>query len=302
MGVMMYSLCVNNRNEKLHFHIIVDDSVTKQQKAELKTVISDDAEISFYLINIEDIRQYLIVKIENFPIPIYYRLLVAKILPADISKVLYLDADMIVRKDLSELWNTRLDNVAVAGVPNQSDCGQYWKRLEYPKEQGYFNSGVLLINLEYIRKHNLTEDFIDFIKNSPEKLLCPDQDVLNKILKDRKILLPVRFNAQDGFYRVSSESIYGNRKEFETDIEDPYIVHYTKDKPWSSICNHPLRNLYYIYKNETIWSKNNFMERFKYNKIERSLILRIKIYIASVVGSMINKQEEIAYKEIHLDR
>lgn len=303
LGVMMHSLCVNNEKEMLHFHIIVDDTVTEQQKNELKTVVPKDGTIDFYLINIESIRQYLVVKVENFPVPIYYRLLMAKILPETVHKVLYLDADMIVRHDLAELWNTSLEDMAVAGIPNQSDCGQYWNRLGYPKESGYFNSGVLLLNLDYIRKHDLSASFIAYIKQNPEKLLCPDQDVLNFVLRDCKVQLPIRYNAQEGYYRELPESVFGDINEFEKDVNNPYIVHYTKEKPWMTSCSHPLKKLYYIYKAETIWATNEYMEHFKYKTIPMPLSLRLKTLIAKVIGMAVNKEgEKIVYKTINLER
>ena len=264
LGVMLHSLCVNDEGgHELHFHIIVDDTVTKRQKEELQSVVSEKGDICFYLINIENIKEYLVVKVENFPIPIYYRLLVAKILPETVHKVLYLDADMIIRHDLSELWNVPLVEKAVAAIPNQSDCSQYWERLGYEKNLGYFNSGVLLFNLDYIRKHHLTTKFIDYIKENPEKLLCPDQDVLNYVLRNCKVTLPVRYNAQEGFYREPPEHVFGDADEFEKDIQDPYVVHYTKEKPWAKDCRHPLKNLYYFYKTSTPWADSVVMENFQ---------------------------------------
>ena len=299
LGVMLYSLCVNDNGNELHFHIIIDDTVTEQQKEELLTVVTGKGDISFYLINIENIKKFLIVKVENFPIPIYYRLLVAKILPTTIRKILYLDEDMIVRHNLSELWNMPLEEVAVAAVPNQSDCGRFWERLNYEKSNGYFNSGVLLLNLDYIRTHHLTDSFIDYIKNYPERLLCPDQDVLNFVLKDSKLTLPVRYNAQEGFYRVPPENVFGNVDEFIEDILNPYVVHYTKDKPWAKDCKHPLKNLYYYYKAFTPWIDNDFMEHFKHKRVKKSPITNAKLLILSRLRT--KKKSEIIYRRIDLD-
>ena len=302
LGVMLHSLCVNDGGNELHFHIIVDDTVTKQQKDELLSVVTGKGDVCFYLINIENIKKYLVVKVENFPIPIYYRLLVAKILPETVHNVLYLDADLIIRHDLSALWSVSLQEKAVAAIPNQSDCGQYWKRLGYDKNLGYFNSGVLLLNLDYIREHQLTDRFIDYIKNNSEKLLCPDQDVLNYILKDCKLTLSVRFNAQEGFYRVPPERICGNVDEFEKDIMNPDIIHYTKEKPWSKKCRHPLKNVYYYYKAFTPWANNDFMEHFKYKRMHSSPFLKIKLLISKTLGYLKNKDAEIVYRTINLER
>lgn len=303
LGVMLHSLCVNDGGNELHFHVIIDDSVTEQQKEELRSILPPNGMMDFYLIDLENIKDYLVVKVENFPIPIYYRLLVAKILPKTIHKVLYLDADMIVRHDLSSLWNVALDDVAVAAIPNQSDCGQFWKRLDYPKKLGYFNSGVLLLSLDFIRKNSLTDVFITYIKDNPDRLLCPDQDVLNYVLRNCKVMLPVRFNAQEGFYRNPPQAVFGEPDVFEEDINNPFIVHYTKEKPWTKGCSHPLKNLYYYYKAETIWAKNNYMEKFKYKTIPISLSLRLKTLIAKAIGMIGNREEKkVIYRTIKIEQ
>lgn len=303
LGVMLHSLCVNDGGNELHFHIIIDDSVTEQQKDELRSILPPNGTMDFCLIDLENIKDYLVVKVENFPIPIYYRLLVAKILPKTIHKVLYLDADMIVRHDLSSLWNVALDDVAVAAIPNQSDCGQYWKRLDYPKKLGYFNSGVLLLNIDYIRKENLTDVFITYIKENPDRLLCPDQDVLNYVLRNCKVMLPVRFNAQEGFYRNPPQAVFGDPDMFEEDINNPFIVHYTKEKPWTKKCLHPLKNLYYHYKAGTVWAQNDYMEKFKYEKLSTPLLIRIKMLIAGVLKLLRHREKrKINYIQIKLEQ
>ncbi len=303
LGVMLHSICINDNGNELNFHVIIDSTVTEKQKDELRLVVSRKGDVFFYPINIENLKKYLVVKVENFPIPIYYRLLVANILPKSIHKVLYLDADMIIRRDLGELWNISLHEKAVAAVPNQSDCNHYWERLNYDKSIGYFNSGVMLLNLDFIRKHNLTYKFIEFIKNNPEKLFCPDQDVLNYILRNCKLNLPARFNAQEGFYRIPPEKVIGNLNDFYQDISDPLIVHFTKEKPWTKKCKHPLKNVYYYYKSSSPWVDTDYMEHFKYKSVPTSPILKIKILIAKVLDNLKpRKDEKIVYRKINLER
>lgn len=86
MGVMMHSLCINNANNELHFHVFVDNSVTEKQKDELREVINKGNTLTFYLVDVSAIQKYLIVKVAAFPISIYYRLLLADILPKELHK------------------------------------------------------------------------------------------------------------------------------------------------------------------------------------------------------------------------
>ena len=123
MGVMMHSLCVNNKSNKLHFHVFIDETVTEEQKKELREVINEGNALNFYLGDVSNIEKYLIVKVANFPISIYYRLLLAEILPESVHKVLYLDADIIVRHDLKELYDTKIDDIALAAVTESDGTG-----------------------------------------------------------------------------------------------------------------------------------------------------------------------------------
>lgn len=300
MGVMMHSLCVNNKNNELHFHIFIDNSVTEDQKQELRSVINKGNTISFYLIDVSDIKQYLVVKVANFPISIYYRLLLADILPKDIHKILYLDADMIVRHDLSELYNINIDGNAIAGVTDQYNIDDSCKKLEYSASLGYFNSGVLLFNLDYFRDNNITDKLIKFIKENPEKLSCPDQDTLNYVLRNEKKVLPLKYNVQEGFFRIPP-AISRQADELDAAIHDPYIVHFTTDKkPWKKSCKHPLRNLYYEYRKGTPWANSTFMEHFHHKRVITRR-QQFNTLIMQTLNNIFGKGEKIEYQNITLN-
>lgn len=302
LGVMLYSCGINNQSQLLNFHIIIDETVSEIQITQLTDTLNKYGKVFFYKIDIKDIEKYLIVKVENFPVPIYYRLLMAEILPTSIEKVLYLDADIIIRKDLGALWDVDLKDKAIAAVTNQSDGCKFWKRLSYPKDLGYFNSGVCLINLRYIRENKLTHEFINYIKNNPDTLEMPDQDVLNYVLRDLKITLPLKYNVQEGFYRKQVVKCHSDDEQYLNSIYDPHVVHYTKDKPWQKTCKHPLKGLYYNYKKETLWSEDNYMEHFKYKRVRMRLLMKLKILAYSIICLNKKDNKQIEYIKITLNR
>lgn len=265
VGVMIHSVCANDNGNHIHFHVFVDESVTERQKDELRQVIRSTDSMSFYKVDIESIRQYLVVKVANFPVSIYYRLLLADILSSDLHKILYLDADIIVRHDLSDLWNIDLTGKALAAVPDQYAPDGACKSLGYPVEKGYFNSGVILFNLDYFRKYGITDKLVSFIKVHPEKLGCPDQDTLNAVLYNEKIDLPVIYNVQEGYYRIPPT--IDMTEELDKAVHNPTIVHFsTNNKPWNKHCHHPLRDLYYEYRKGTPWENSTFMEHFHHKR------------------------------------
>lgn len=301
MGVMMHSLCVNNKNNELHFHVFIDGTVTEGQKKELREVINEGNTLNFYLVDVSSFERYLIVKVAAFPISIYYRLLLADILPQKIHKVLYLDADIIIRHDLSQLWNYNIKDNALAAVEDQSPNYKFWEFLNYPKEKGYFNSGVILFNLDYLRKNKSSHTLINFIKHNPDKLKCPDQDALNYVFRNNKELLPLKYNVMEGFYR--QPPLQPDSDKLEEAIMDPYILHFNGDKPWQKRCHHPLKNLYYVYRRSTPWNDSNFMERFKHKRVitrRQQLNTWIMERINRIIGK--STRNTATYKDISLNK
>ena len=174
----------------------------------------------------------------------YYRCFLPDILPADVDRVLYLDCDIVVRGSIAPLWATPLDaQTAVAAVEDMG-CGEVarYDRLHYPQADSYFNSGVLLVNLAYWREHGVAQACMDYYRRYPERIVFNDQDLLNAVLYDKKVMVSLRWNVQGMFYK--RKLVLG--KHYETEHLDaalhPYVVHYTsRHKPWHLYCVHPYK-------------------------------------------------------------
>lgn len=286
-GIMLYSVCKNNVGEELNFYLIVDATVTDAQKQSIENEIKkfEKTTIHFFKVDIKEIEEYLVVVAPNFPKSIYYRLLMADILPKNLDKIIYLDGDIIVRHSLKDLWNTDISSYSLGAVVNQTNGKKFWERLKYPREKGYFNSGVLLVNIKYWRENCLSDKFIDYLKHNSDTLVNPDQDVLNYVLQDSKVLLPERYNVQEFFYRVDREIVdCENSAEIERSLHDPYILHYTAVKPWFYYCSHPLKHIYYQYKTETQWANDSIMEKIRKSDYRAYLIFQSKKIIKHLIG------------------
>ena len=101
-------------------------------------------------------------------IMMYARLLLPTMLP-DLDKVIYLDCDLVVNSDLQELWDFDVNGVAVAMVPDHlyKDATTL-ERLKMTNGE-YLNSGVIVMNLEYWRKHNVQKRVLSFIEENGKK-------------------------------------------------------------------------------------------------------------------------------------
>lgn len=255
--IMLESLIANNSSEII-VHIIIDESVTDNSKHQIEKVIKKSplSQVFFYLVREDLMDSY--PGIGRFSRYIskasYYRLFVAELLPSAVDKVLYLDCDVIIRHPIQELWNTQIDDVAIGAVPDMFDGHiSIFNRLMYPYQYGYFNAGVLLINLKYWREHDLSERFVSFIKNYSYRIQAHDQDVLNATLYAEKKRLPLTYNFQAGFLFESKYLSIDYQKycdELESTIENPVVIHFTDSpKPWEKGCKNPYQKEFIYYLN-----------------------------------------------------
>lgn len=257
-GVMMYSVCVNNQDTKIMFHLVVDESVTDTDRNDLKRTVESfqGKKVTFYTLESENFKKLPALEGATVTQGAYYRLFLTEILPTNLDKVLYLDGDIIVRHSLLSLWNTDLADYAVAAVTDASENDMsFYKRLNYPRQYSYFNSGVLLVNLRYWREHDVVKVFNNFMHNRGSDILYWDQDVLNAVFYDKKVKLPIIFNTAIGFYKLWAQ--YDHQKYKEEVLEaskDPVIIHYTAYKPWK-YCRYPIpfESSFFKYQSQTRW-------------------------------------------------
>jgi lipopolysaccharide biosynthesis glycosyltransferase len=170
----------------------------------------------------------------------YYRLFIPEIVPGD--KALYLDADIVVTQRIDDLYDTDISNTFLAAVDNP---GLYdYRDLEMDPSAKFFNSGVMLINLEYWRNYKVKEKVVNFIRKKPEVIRFTDQDGLNSVINGNWLELHPKYNMHTGFVYTqhTAESI------IKEGFGIPVIIHYTSSsKPWHLGNNHPYKHLYWKY-------------------------------------------------------
>ena len=253
-AVMLTSLFENNKGEDIKIHVL-GNGLSEETKAILVELVVDkyDSSISFY--DVKNINFELPSTNSHISIAAYYRLFISSLLPKSIHKVLYLDCDLLVVDSLYSYWNTDISQYAVGVVEEMwaftHDRGKRWG---YPSELSAFNSGVMLINLDYWREIHFEKQVVDFIREKFEWITDADQDVLNALFYDKKLFVPYRYNLQDGFYRRKRRINPKSENELNNELTQPVIIHFTnKRKPWKFNCIHPLRKEYFKYLDMTIW-------------------------------------------------
>lgn len=269
-AVMMKSVSVNNIGENITFHVLIDNGVTDLQKQQLQRIVEHHPNhvVSFHLIEgdlFKDFPQLGKVK-KYITQATYYRLFITDFLPDNVHKILYLDGDIVVHSSLRSLWDINLKGYAIGSVTDMAEAKHDYGRLGYAKQNGYFNAGVLLINLDYWREYQMKTKFLELIVNEPEKIVLHDQDVLNITLNDQKLNLPMKYNAQSGYFHYRKYSELGDRydeywPELKEAITDPVIIHYAdKIKPWHVEDSHPYGYEFMKYYKQTEWRHDKLCE------------------------------------------
>lgn len=264
-GIMLTSLFENNRKDCFSVHILTsglrEDSITLLKKVTARYQHT----ISFVSINASDFSDCPIRPGDHVTMATYYRLMAASVLPDAIDKILWLDGDLIVNGSITSLWETDLTHFAVAAVTDESFVKpEIYQRLQLNPEVPYTSAGVLLINLDYWRKHDVTNRFMECVRQRHDRLLFHDQDTLNIVLQDEKKVLPLTWNYQTGF--IASWSFPDYPVPFQQEIlqtaESPSIIHYSgPSKPWFKNSIHPYRAFYEKYKVLSPW-KDFPLKRF----------------------------------------
>lgn len=184
-----------------------------------------------------------------FPQIIWYRSLLPDLRPA-LERVLYLDCDTLVLDSLLPLWETDLEGRLAAAVRNLNapELATRHHALGIPPDQPYFNSGMLLLNLELMRRERSVARLFEHATRYAGQSIYPDQDSLNYVLGPKCVLLHPRWNCQNSFfYWPQAREAFGETLLREA-TDAPGILHFEgppDTKPWHYLNTHPFRERYW---------------------------------------------------------
>lgn len=263
-GVLIYSILQHNKANMV-FHIftnsIYDDDISRFTKL----INNNNIAIIIYFVNPKNF--------SNLPTEytwtqaIYYRILACECLPTSISKVLYLDSDILCLKPLTNLFNYQLnDNIAMV-VGDIETKSRYIKSLNFNfKNTFYFNTGVMLINISAWKNNNISTKFIDLLSTHDDFKFF-DQDVLNILLSNKVVVLPPYFN--DVFPLMDINTNINN---------DTVLLHYAgSTKPWHLWGKgHSLTKLWLNYKLKSPWKDVPILQPTTYRQAKNMAIINKK--------------------------
>ena len=262
MCVTILSILDKNPKEVIVFHVITCELSKENREYIDSLLIEDHVSVKFYDVDIKILKKFSVGKLTgnpNISYAAYLRLFIPDLLPQNIDKVIYFDCDIVVINSFINLWNIDISQYCLAALDdygNAQECGA--RRMGLESEFKYFNSGVMLINLQKLREMNFMKKVQDYLVTDGYRILMHDQDILNGLLYKQRLPLEERWNMMRNTDNTTDYS----------------IIHFAGLKPWYIECPHPLKHIYYHYLAMTKWA-NEKPVHF-YSKLQR-----IKIFIKS---------------------
>ena len=190
----------------------------------------------------------------RWPTEIYYRIFAADFLPETVDRILYLDSDMIINGDLSELYHRPFnDNLFIATSNVYSRLLMRIIQIKNGAKRNtvYANTGMLLMNIQALRKHQDFDAVLRYIKKKKCMLTLPDQDVISTLYGDRIEIV------ENKIYNLSERAIRRHNRKNKEKIDEKWvdehakIIHYlSRNKPWKEGYSGILKGWYDEYKVE----------------------------------------------------
>ncbi|MEF2893637.1 MAG: glycosyltransferase family 8 protein, partial [Akkermansia sp.] len=243
LSVTVFSLLNTAGPDTFYKVYILSDGIDAGNRSKLEELAAPfDCRLEFIEIS-NILEEHDFPHTQQWPVPAWGRVFIPELLKEEKGNVLYLDIDVLVCRDLTELFRTDLAGRAVGVVfENFSKPGSHFnERLDMPLScTGYFNSGVLLMDVDVFRQKGLVRAVLDYAVSYRDRLTCPDQDALNGALCELTAPLHPRWNWHDGLTRRilkndPAEKFWRGvtpRQAVEAALE-PGILHYQGvHKPW----------------------------------------------------------------------
>ena len=233
LQVLLTSIYYNNPGERVSLYLLHSGI----PNAALEPVAEQcrKMQYAFYPIRVREDLFAGAPTTKQYPREMYYRLLAGQLLPRDLRRVVYLDPDILVLNPLRPLWELDLgENLfAAAAHTGKTELANNVNRLRLGTRHDYYNSGVLLIQLEACRSRIAPERLFCYVEEHGKEMLLPDQDLLNALYGDK--ILPLddavwNYDARNyNTYRLAS----GGLCNTDWVMRHTAVLHFCgRAKPW----------------------------------------------------------------------
>ena len=262
------SICYHNRS--ICFYLINSDFPNEWIKQLNKRLEKFDSEIINCRVTSEQILRYK----TDISYTVFLRYFVADFVKED--KALYLDCDLVVTKNLDDLFATDLQDYPLAAIRDFGGRAYFGREI--------FNAGVLLIHNALWKQENMTQKLIDLTNEWHDKVDQADQSILNMLFENKWLELDFDYNhiiihKQFTDYRLPVGQNY------------PAIIHYLSHrKPWKDLAAQTYRDVWWYYHNLE-WTELG--QNYHLHPLQKSHIYPIKEPFACLIYTASDHIEQI---------
>ncbi|MBK0092098.1 DUF4422 domain-containing protein [Erwinia sp. S59] len=248
-------------SQSFELNVLCDTKLSKANREILRSRFNESFQFNFIDVD-SSLFKSLPLNRSYISLNTYYRLVIHKLLP-DVSKVIYIDSDVICCDNIAKLWSFDINGKSIAGSLDEGGVLQS-RRLSLGHKNNYINAGVLLFNLEKIRNdyEDIFSKYMEVYFTQRQDIILQDQDILNLTFSEDIQVLPLKWNVNGRMFCINDlEHKYTMQDEVKA-MNDLGIIHYTdRKKPWNLLCSHPLKDLYWKYRLEVFPESIKFKQK-----------------------------------------
>lgn len=249
LRVLLYSLCKNNAKHTFDVYVLH----TTLNPEDFKEIEQDIDPAQCRVIGVELDESYFKYTPTSgrWPKEAYYRILAVKFLPQDLDRALYLDPDIVNTNDISGLYNIELSNYFFAAASHMYQPMNWYSRarLKMSRDSVFINSGVMLFNLNVLRKKQDIDEMYDYINKNRDHLYLFDQDILNGLYHEKTIQInPLQYNLNELYFHLFNMNPFAPSKtiDYEWVKRNTVLIHFCgKNKPWNDDYKGKFDKLFY---------------------------------------------------------
>ncbi|WP_196603090.1 glycosyltransferase family 8 protein [Pectinatus frisingensis] len=255
MGVLMSSIIKNNPSATIAFHVFTDRLIS-DDISHLAALGRAHKNIAIYIYYINNNKFTAFPTLFTWSKAIYYRFIICRELSTVSKRCLYLDSDILCLNSLENLFKADFKNAIALVVPDHDGMTEYARRNFNFNGEKYFNSGVMLIDIRRWNEANISEQAVTLLQNK-NNFKFYDQDVLNLLLVNKVLFLPVCYN-----------TIYHLADMKNNVTSDTIFLHYSGSvKPWQRWGQfHQLTSLWHKYQKSSPWANVPVQEARTYKQ------------------------------------
>ena len=265
LACLIQSAAMHNKRDHYLDFIILTKDITKENERKIRAMIAEQKNISVRFFDMKDItsgRSFFVAS-PNYAEEAYYRMLAPWVLK-NYAKAIVMDADIIFDGDITDLYDEAIDGYYLAAVKDVVYQGMlnnpYEDHLSYTKKEmglhnpyDYINTGVLLMNLEFLRQKFTMENVLQYMES--HKMRIQEQDIINMLFQGKIKFVDMKYNyfletnqwVKDQLEFTPAESM---RKYRETDGRAITLHWANQPKPWNEF-NEPYAEKFWAVARKT---------------------------------------------------